>query len=159
MRPRTLITAGITGATTLALTLAGGGVADAQELAPSQVFFGQAQGRALLGGCGVDFRAWVDYNPDRPGSITLNLQGLNTYGPSGDAPGGCDGWVAIRWANPAGLRIDWFTEWRPVHAGPEGGATTVLDLPTGSGRVLMDIGGTAHSAAYESRYVAAFDVP
>lgn len=147
------------GAAVLALTLGATGTASAAELGPSQVFFGQPEGRALLGGCGVDFRAWVDYNPDRPGAITLNLQGLNTYGPGAGSPTGCDGWVAIRWANPSGLRIDWFTEWRPVHAGPDGGATTSLDLPTGSGRVLMDIGGTAHSAAYESRYVAAFDVP
>ncbi|MRH93157.1 hypothetical protein GFY24_38040 [Nocardia sp. SYP-A9097] len=46
-----------------------------------------------------------------------------------------------------------------MHARPDGGDITALDLPTGSGRVLMDIGGTAHSAAYESRYAVAFDVP
>lgn len=146
-------------AAALALLIAGTGTANAHEIQPSQVLFGQPEGRALLGGCGVDFRAWADYNPDRPGALTLNLEGLRSYGPDAGRPGGCDAWVAIRWANPNGLRIEWTTLWRPVHADPNGGTTTALDLPTGSGRVVMDIGGTAHSAAYESRYVVTFDVP
>lgn len=124
MRLRTLAIAGITGTAVLALVLADGGVADARKLASIQVFFGQAQGRTPLGGCGVDFRAWADDNPDRPGSITLNPQGLNTYGPDG-----CGGWVAIRWARPSGLRIDWFTECGRCTRGPTGACSRRWDLP------------------------------
>lgn len=136
------------------------GTAVAAELPPTSTPYG-TEGRALLGACGVQYRMWVDHNPERPGTVTLNLQGVNTYGPGENTPGGCDAFVNYYWfnvENPLASSL-WLYNYAPVHATKNGGTITSVELPTGSGTVAIVANGTNQVLAVEQFLSGSYVVP
>ncbi|MCU1646551.1 MAG: hypothetical protein JWN03_6826 [Nocardia sp.] len=145
MQLRTLTAAGISGAAAAAFALSGAGVANAYEPPIAwQPPGSQSEGNAITGSCGVHYRTSVDYNPDRPGVLTLNLQPLGTYGAGADNPAGCNGAVmywALNWDNLPASRLPTYAQ---VNATKDGGPTISLDLPVGSGKVSVTAEGYNH---------------
>ncbi|UGT40769.1 hypothetical protein LTV02_33070 [Nocardia yamanashiensis] len=150
-------------AAAVALLIAGTGTANAYTLEPTGESSGsQREGNAVVGICGVHYRIAVDYNPENPGHVTLQLQPTNSFGPGADIPGGCDGWVDVRFTNYDNLPASrwWPYQFSQVHADRNGGPTTSVDLPTGSGRVFVTVVGTNHWLVPEgSVYGAFYQVP